>query len=296
MMNTKKTTILITGATGQIGGDTLRNLLTDDSITVVAAVRSPAKAKAFEDKGIRTVILDFDKVETLAPAMEGIDRAFLVTGYTVDMLRQSKVFLDEAKNMGIRHIVHLGACGRDDSTVAHWVWHQYIERYIEWSGFSFTHLRPETFMQNLLSYDGTKAIKNGVIQQYTGDAPFSWVDGEDVALAAAQALLHPDKHGGKTYRLGYDAKSYGEIAAIMTEVLGQPFRYEALDPTLFLEKMREAGAEMAYMHCVYDNFRRVAARDIPGVDDTFDNFPSIVGKEPVRWREFIEKHRDAFAY
>ncbi|MBI0575600.1 NmrA family NAD(P)-binding protein, partial [Pectobacterium parmentieri] len=89
-------------------------------------------------------------------------------GYTVDMLRQSKVFLDEAKNMGIRHIVHLGACGRDDSTVAHWVWHQYIERYIEWSGFSFTHLRPETFMQNLLSYDGTKAIKNGVIQQYTG--------------------------------------------------------------------------------------------------------------------------------
>ncbi|KML69179.1 NAD(P)-dependent oxidoreductase [Pectobacterium peruviense] len=295
-MNTKKTTILITGATGQIGGDTLRNLLTDDSITVVAAVRSPAKAKAFEDKGIRTVILDFDKVETLAPAMEGIDRAFLVTGYTVDMLRQSKVFLDEAKNMGIRHIVHLGACGRDDSTVAHWVWHQYIERYIEWSGFSFTHLRPETFMQNLLSYDGTKAIKNGVIQQYTGDAPFSWVDGEDVALAAAQALLHPDKHGGKTYRLGYDAKSYGEIAAIMTEVLGQPFRYEALDPTLFLEKMREAGAEMAYMHCVYDNFRRVAARDIPGVDDTFDNFPSIVGKEPVRWREFIEKHRDAFAY
>ncbi|AIK12728.1 conserved hypothetical protein [Pectobacterium atrosepticum SCRI1043] len=296
MMNTKKTTILITGATGQIGGDTLRNLLTDDSITVVAAVRSPAKAKAFEEKGIRTVILDFDKVETLAPAMEGIDRAFLVTGYTVDMLRQSKVFLDEAKNMGIRHIVHLGACGRDDSTVAHWVWHQYIERYIEWSGFSFTHLRPETFMQNLLSYDGTKAIKNGVIQQYTGDAPFSWVDGEDVALAAAQALLHPDKHGGKTYRLGYDAKSYGEIAAIMTEILGQPFSYEALDPTLFLEKMREAGAEMAYMHCVYDNFRRVAARDIPGVDDTFDNFPSIVGKEPVRWREFIERHRDAFAY
>ncbi|AIA69816.1 SDR family oxidoreductase [Pectobacterium atrosepticum] len=295
-MNTKKTTILITGATGQIGGDTLRNLLTDDSITVVAAVRSPAKAKAFEEKGIRTVILDFDKVETLAPAMEGIDRAFLVTGYTVDMLRQSKVFLDEAKNMGIRHIVHLGACGRDDSTVAHWVWHQYIERYIEWSGFSFTHLRPETFMQNLLSYDGTKAIKNGVIQQYTGDAPFSWVDGEDVALAAAQALLHPDKHGGKTYRLGYDAKSYGEIAAIMTEILGQPFSYEALDPTLFLEKMREAGAEMAYMHCVYDNFRRVAARDIPGVDDTFDNFPSIVGKEPVRWREFIERHRDAFAY
>ncbi len=47
----------------------------------------------------------------LGPALEGIDRVFLATGYSVDMLRQSKEFLDAARKAGVRHVVHLGACG-----------------------------------------------------------------------------------------------------------------------------------------------------------------------------------------
>lgn len=295
-MTSQKPTVLITGATGQIGGDTLRLLQDDDSITLVAAVRSTAKAQPFEAQGIRTVIMDFDKEQTLAPALQGIDRVLLVTGYTVDMLRQSKVFVDQAKKAGVQHIVHLGACGRDDASIGHWAWHQLVERYIEWSGCSYTHLRPECFMQNLLSYDGTQAVKSGVIEQYTGDTQFSWVDGEDVARVAAQALLHPDTHAGQTYRLGYDVQSYGDVASIMTRVLGQPFRYDAQPPEVFLENMRAAGAEMAYMSCVYDNFKRMAANSIPGAQDTFDNFTAITGRQPVRWEEFVQKHRSAFAY
>ena len=295
-MTSHKPTVLITGATGQIGGDTLRNLLADKTITLVAAVRSHAKAQSFTAQGIRTVIMDFDQEHTLAPALEGIDRALLVTGYTVDMLRQSKAFIDQAKKSGVQHMVHLGACGRDDTTIGHWAWHQFVERYIEWSGFSFTHLRPECFMQNLLSYDGTRAVINGVIEQYTGDARFSWVDGEDVARVAAQALLHPDRHAGQTYRLGYDVQSYGDIAAIMSRVLGQPFRYDAQSPDVFVENMRAAGAEMAYMNCVHDNFTRMAARQIPGVEETFDNFSQITGRQPVRWEDFVVKHRKVFAY
>jgi NAD(P)H dehydrogenase (quinone) len=206
------------------------------------------------------------------------------------------VFVDQAKKAGVQHIVHLGACGRDDASIGHWAWHQLVERYIEWSGCSFTHLRPECFMQNLLSYDGTQAVKSGVIEQYTGDTPFSWVDGEDVARVAAQALLHPDTHAGQTYRLGYDVQSYGDVANIMTRVLGQPFRYDAQPPEVFLENMRAAGAEMAYMSCVYDNFKRMAANSIPGAQDTFDNFTAITGRQPVRWEAFVQKHRSAFAY
>ena len=120
--------------------------------------------------------------------------------------------------------------------------------------------------------------------------------GEDVARVAAQTLLHPLKHAGKTYRLGYDVQSYGDIAAIMTRLLGQPFRYDAKSPDVFLENMRAAGAEMAYMTCVHDNFTRMAARQIPGVEETFDNFPGITGREPVTWEDFVQKHRSAFAY
>jgi NAD(P)H dehydrogenase (quinone) len=114
-MPNSKPTVLITGATGQVGGDTLRRLSSDATITLVAAVRTPAQAAAFAVQGIRSVLLDFDRTETLAPALVGIDRVLLVTGYTVDMLRQSKAFLDQAHTAGVRHVVHLGACGPDDT-------------------------------------------------------------------------------------------------------------------------------------------------------------------------------------
>jgi uncharacterized protein YbjT (DUF2867 family) len=296
MTNTDRPKILITGATGQVGSKTIEFLLSNKDIEIVAAVRSPEKAAPFTAKEIATVILDFDDESTHLPALKGIDRVFVVTGYTVDMLRQSKALLDNAKKAGVKHIVHLGACGRNDTTIAHWAWHQLVERYIEWCGFSFTHLRPETFMQNVLSYGGKKAIENGVIHAYVEDARLSWVDISDVAQVAALALTNPEVHGRQTYRLGYDAITYPEMAALMTSIIGKPFRYEPLAPEVFLQAMQDAGAEMAYMGCVYDHWKRYAARTIPGADDTFDNFPEITGKQPTKWVDFIEKHKAELDY
>ncbi len=111
-MNTKLSKVLITGATGQVGSKTIDFLLSNKEIEIVAAVRSPEKAASFAAQGIATVILDFDDESTHLPAFEGVERVFVVTGYTVDMLRQSKALLDTAKKAGVQHVVHLGACGR----------------------------------------------------------------------------------------------------------------------------------------------------------------------------------------
>ncbi len=291
-----KRKILITGATGQVGSRTIEWLLHGKEVEVVAAVRCPSRATPFTQRGIRTVTLDLNEESTHLAALQGIDGLFVLTGYTVDMLRQSKALLDNAKKAGVRHVVHLGACGRDDTTIAHWAWHQFVERYIEWAGFSFTHLRPETFMQNLLGYGGEKTIKNGVVNAFVEGARLSWVDVDDVAQVAALALAHPDHHSGQTYRLGYDAATFGELAELMTLIVGQPFRYEPLAPEVFLEAMRKAGAEMAYMNCVYDHWKRYAAGTIPGADDTFENFPLITGRQPTKLSDFIQRHKAEFSY
>ncbi|MFC4213191.1 SDR family oxidoreductase [Pedobacter lithocola] len=296
MSDKKLPKILITGATGQVGSKTIDFLINNKEIQLVAAVRSKEKAIPFTNKGIETVILDFDDERTHQTVFEEIDRVFIITGYTVDMLKQSKSLLDNAKKAGVKHVVHLGACGGDDTTVAHWAWHQLVERYIEWAGFSYTHLRPETFMQNLLSYGGEKAIKNGVINAYVEGARLSWVDVDDVALVASLALAEPELHLNKTYRLGYDAKTFGEIAELMTTAIGKPFKYEPLSPEVFLQSMKNAGAEMAYMNCVYEHWKRYAAGTIPGADETFDNFHQITGKQPVKWVDFIAKHKSELIY
>lgn len=296
MSNIVKHRILITGATGQVGGKTIAFLAQDASIEIVAAVRTMEKAIPFTEKGIDTVILDFDDESTHIAAFKNIDRVFMVTAYTVDMLRQSKALLDNAKKAGVKHIVHLGACGPDDTSIGHWAWHQFVERYIEWCGFSYTHLRPQDFMQNLLGYGGKGAITSGVLQHYVSNARMSWVDVDNVAEVAALTLSQPELHEGKTYRLGYDAKTFNEIAALMTSIVGQPFRYESLSPDVFLQSMIDSGAEMAYMSCVYDHWKRHAAGTIPGADETFDTFYEITGKQPTKWADFIEKHKTKLEY
>ena len=292
MANTKPR-ILVMGATGQVGKGVIPNLIANPKVQVIAAARSPEKASSL---GIPVVYLDLDKPETIAPALEGIERVFMVTGYTIDMMRQSKDFLNIAKKIGVKYIVHLGACGDNDTRVAHYAWHQFIERYIEWCGFQFTHLRPEIFMQNMLGYGGESYVQNGVIRHYIGNARLSWVDVEDVSAAAAACLLDPQKHHGQTYRLGYEAATYDEIAEIFARIIGQPFSYEARPPKEFYDNVLAAGAEPSYMKCVFDSYTDYTAGKVPGADEIFDNFPAITGKKPRTLADFAKKHAAKFRY
>lgn len=290
-MSDANTKTLITGATGQVGRGVIKFLQARKGIEIIAAVRNPKKAA---ELGVPVRELDFDRPETFKTALQGIDRLFLMTGYTVDMLRQSKVFLDAARQAGVRHVVHLGACGDDETEVGHWVWHQLVERYIEWAGFTFTHIRPEQFMQNLLGYSGKPTVIDGIIEQYFGDARLSWVDCEDVAAVCALSLAESERHGGKTYRMGYDAKSLYDIAGILTRVVGRPFVYHPQSPDKFLAKVLADGAEPAYMKCVRDHYVAYAEGRIPHPDQIFDNFEAIVGRKPVLWEDFARKHRRTF--
>lgn len=292
-MASSKPKILVLGATGKVGKQTAQLLTQTDDVQVVAGVRSPEKAAQLRDRNIEIRHLDLDRHDTLTPALEGIDRALLLTGYSVDMLKQSKAFLDAAKQTGVQHIVHIGASGAPTNEVAHWGWHQFIERYIEALGFSFTHLRPEAFMQNLIGFGW---LNQGVITNYISNARWSWIDCDDLALVAAETLVNCDRHAGKIYPLGYDAATMQEISEILTNVVGKPFRLEARSPEEFLDAMLKSGGDPAYMHCVYTQLKLNADNKIPCADATFGNFEEITGCKPMTWRDFAQKHKAEFDY
>ena len=135
---------------------------------------------------------------------------------------------------------------------------------------------------------------NGVIEQYFGQARLSWVDCEDVAEVAAVSLRDAEAHNGKTYRMGYDAQSLNDVARILSEVIGQPFRYDSRPPEEFLAKVLAAGADPAYMNCVYQHYFAYAQGKIPHPDQVFDNFEGLTGRKPVTWEAFAKKHEDTF--
>lgn len=282
--------ILITGATGQVGAAVLRRLPDPLRRRAFAAARNPAKVP----QGIETVFFDYSQPESMRTALTDVETIFMVTAYTVDMLDQSKRLIDAARISGVKHIVHLGAPGADDTTVAHYGWHQFVEHYIEWSGLAYTHLRPEIFMQNLFGYEGVRVVTDGMIRYYVGAARQSWVDIEDIAAVAVAILLEPARHERQIYRLGYDVKTYPEIAEIFSAVFGKPFEYEALPPESFLERAIALGGDTSYMTCVYRSFVELTAGTARGADLVFNNFQEITGQKPRSMRDFVYSNANRF--
>ena len=101
---------------------------------------------------------------------------------------------------------------------------------------------------------------------------------------------------GYTIDMGYEALTYDEIAEIFTKVLGQHFSYEARPPEEFYENVLAAGAEPAYMKCVFNSYSDFTAGRGERVDETFDNLPTILGRQPKTMANFGQKNADSFRY
>jgi uncharacterized protein YbjT (DUF2867 family) len=117
-------------ATGQIGRFILEHLKHEpDTVHIRIATRRPEQVAGFQQQGQDAVLLDLDRPATFAVALHAVDRVFLLTGYTVAMLAQSKAFVDAARKARVQHIVHLGVFGHWDCTDPHIAWHQLVETY-----------------------------------------------------------------------------------------------------------------------------------------------------------------------
>lgn len=156
--------VLVLGATGTIGSHIVKELDGED-VHLRIASRKQDKVDELRRKGKDGVYLDLDNPETFALALAGVDRVFLLTGYSVAMLTQSKTLVDAAKKAGVSHIVHVGVFAEWDTTDAHFVWHQMIEKYIEASGIAWTHLHPNMFMN---VFTGFYIPKNFTYTTYWG--------------------------------------------------------------------------------------------------------------------------------
>jgi NAD(P)H dehydrogenase (quinone) len=236
MATLQKPTVLVLGASGQIGRFVVQRLYqTPGEVHVRVAARTPERCLALQQEGRDAVLLDLDQPSTFAAALRGVDRVFLLTGYTVAMLVQSKTFVDAAKKARVQHIVHLGVFGHWDCTDPHIAWHQLVETYIEASGIPWTHLHPNMFMEQIPRF---MKIRNDRFRVFWGPDRMGWVASRDVGAAAATVLREgPMKHSGQNYWLSVEVAGGDQLAAIFSEVLGRSIRCENEKPEDFASVM-----------------------------------------------------------
>src|SRR3989475_965682 len=192
-MNTSSN-LLVLGVTGQVGKLVAKNLRRSDAQFSVGT-RRKANLEVLADQFGASRFIDLDDPRTFDEALKNVTGIFLITGYTVDMLVQSKTLIDAAKRNGVNHVVHLGAFTRErDTYTTVFAWHQMIEAYLRDSGVAWTNLHPNMFMQNLMAgWQGTSRLYNVYTFKPNGVTAL-----EEVAEAAAAILMGgPEKHSGK---------------------------------------------------------------------------------------------------
>lgn len=282
-------TVLVLGSTGQVGGLIIKEFDAQSGrVNLRVSSRRQVEVDRLRAEGKDAVLLDFDDPRTFGLALHGVDRLFLITSYSVEMLVHSKTLVDAAKKAGVQHIVHLGTYGEWDTTDPHFAWHQLVERYIEASGIAWTHLHPNMFMENLVTF---MAPRKGVVTFYWGEARMGWISLADVASVAATVLSEgPVKHHGKDYWLSTEVQTGAETAKVLSRVTGTSINAEIKLPEDFIalidsgrvpmEKWYAAGA-VEFMHQVHDG-------RMGYIGTARNDLPYITGKMPTSLEQWAQ--------
>lgn len=283
------TRILITGATGNVGLETLRCLsrLHLPATELYAGVPDVARAREqVQLPGVQLVPLDFGEPATVRQALRNMDKVFLLRPpQLADVPKYFQPFVAEAKAAGVRHLVFLSLQGVEQNTLTP---HYKIEQLVRQSRLPFTFLRPSFFMQNLSTTHRREIRERDEIFVPAGKGKTNFVDVRDIGEVAALVLQGED-HLHKAYELtGSRAYSYSEVADILSKVLNRQIRYRKPSLLAFFWRKWREGLPAGYilvMMALYSvaRFGKAAGHS--------PELGRLLGRPPTPLEQFAEEHK-----
>ncbi|MBC7918589.1 MAG: SDR family oxidoreductase [Rhodoferax sp.] len=279
-------TILITGATGNVGSAVLNGLV-NQPVQLVAGLRAPAKGAVAA--GVQVRLLDFENTTTWPAALAGITQMFLVRPPQIsDVKRTLGPFLEEAKRQGVRQVVFLSLLGVENNPL---VPHRAIEEKIRQLGFNFTMLRASFFMQNLYTTHRQEIRDRSEINVPAAMGRTSFVDVRDLAAVGVQALLGQLPPNQAYPLTGSEALTYEEVARQLSAELGRPIRYTNPSMLAFvLQKRREKlpwGFTLVMLGLYTACKLGLAAKVTPDLG-------VLLGRSPISLAQYIRDYREVW--
>ena len=233
--------ILVIGATGSTGSETVR-LLIEKGSAVRALTRDLARAATLPELQRAEIVLgDSSRPETLGDVFAGIEKLYLVPPTLPAWDRVQLGLIETARKAGVKHVVRLSAIGVSaDAPSMSSSFHWQGERALEQSGMAFTHVRANSFFQNCL-LDAPTIKHEGRFYSCVGGTRFAKVDTRDIATVAAAALTE-EGHAGQTYEVtGPEALTYVDMADRLSRALGREIEYVDLSNDLYEQHLLETG-------------------------------------------------------
>jgi len=236
--------ITISAATGQLGQAIIPLLLQHvEPSGLNLVVRTPAKAEAFAQQGIRIQQADYADFDALLKGFQGTDKLLLISafGTVPERIQQHRNAIDAAKQAGVKHIIYTSFIDADPASPSEIaVVHADTEQYLKASGMAWTILRNGVYADDVLR-NAAQALQTGVLASATKDAGTSFITRNDLARATASVLLGQG-YEGKIYILtGPAVITQERFAQLLSEVTGKPIQYVPISFEQLVAGLKQAG-------------------------------------------------------
>jgi uncharacterized protein YbjT (DUF2867 family) len=279
-------TVLVTGATGNVGSAVVRELL-ERGAAVRAFVRDPAAALP---EGVELAVGDFEDPSSIRAALDGVDRVFLSSADGPRKVEHETAVIDAAA--GVELVVKASTLSaRPGSPLKPFDWNGRSEAHLRGSGVPSVVLASGFYMTNLLA--AAEPVRaQGVLPAPAGQGRIAMIDPRDVGAVAA-AVLTGSGHEGRTYRLtGPEAIGYRQLASELAKATGAPVEYVDVPP----DAAREGLAASGMPDWLVDHLDGAFALLRDGaLEETTDTVRVITGRDPRSFAEFARDHAEAFA-
>ena len=290
MSNNTNSTLLVTGASGNLGRIAVEELLARGATRVIAGTRDPSKLQDLAAKGVEIRKLDFDEPATLTSALAGVERLLIVSTDAVGRrVAQQTAIIEAAKAAGVKHIVYTSApAARPDANAGLGPEHFWTEVALANSGLDFTVLRNHMYAENTLA-DAGHVLASGQIFGLIGDRGTSYVTRADAARTAAGALLTGE---GKTIVdvTGPAPITNVERAAVFAKASGKTINVIAITPPELHKGLVAAGIPDGFAG-VLVAFQNDAVTGYHGVvTNVVEHFS---GRKPTAYADFIAANKAA---
>ena len=245
--------IAITGATGQLGNLVIEQLLQLTAAqNIVALVRKIDKAEHFKVQGIEPREFDYDRPETLVPALLGIDKLLLISANEIGRRTpQHQAVIDAAKVAGVPYLAYTSLLRADTSPLGLAQEHRETEKLIQDSGITYTFLRNNWYSENYLA-GVAHTIETGTLFGAAQDGRISSASRIDYAEAAAKVLTSTG-HENKTYELaGSESFSLSDLATFIGQAVNKDIIYQNLSAEEYTQGLTQAGLPAGLVDVIVD--------------------------------------------
>ena len=287
----KQTNLLITGATGSVGTQLVQNLV-NANISFRALVRNNDQGDLMAGLPQAEVAVgDLSDSKSLEQALQGIEKAFLLTNSSEYAEELQLNFVNAAYKAGVKHIVKLSQLAADkDSPVRFLRYHAAVENRIKELGMDYTFLRPNLFMQGLIAF-GHSIKHEGKFYGSLGNATVSAVDIRDIAGVAAKALTETG-HENKIYNItGRESLTHFQMAEILSRLLETEITYVDLNSEQMQGALTVAGFPEWQIGGLIEDYAHYARGE---ASEIFNTVHDITGIPAIGFEQFVQDHLKFF--